>query len=73
MLWQPAPGLARLPLELIDRLAPLRLRPLAVLVGRRRHRIGFVAQHSAEETAQFHMLQQTVRETALERSAPSGG
>ena len=65
------PWLAWLPLELLDRLAPPRLRPLPIAIGRHRYRTGFIARRSAEDLEPFRALEQTVRETALERSGRS--
>ena len=62
------PWLSWLPLELLDHLAPPRLRPLPIAIGRHRYRTGFIARRSAEELEPFRALQETVRETALERS-----
>ena len=66
------PWLARLPLELLDRLAGLRPRP-ATRFYSRRYRSGFVAQRSAEDLTAFHLLDQTVRETAVERGVRFSG
>ena len=65
------PWLARLPLELLDRLAEPRPRPLSTRFGRQRYRAGFIARRSAEDLAPFRALEETVRETALERSGRS--
>ena len=64
------PWLARLPIELLERLRGLRLRPVDTRFGRQRYRAGFVARCPAEELAPFRLLERTVRETALERAAP---
>ena len=65
------PWLARLPLELLDRLAEPRPRPLSTRFGRQHYRAGFIARRSAEDLAPFRALEETVRETALERSGRS--
>ena len=44
--------------------------PLPLAFGRRRYRTGFIARRSAEDHAPFRQLQETVRQTALERSRP---
>ena len=67
------PWLARLPLELLDRLAEPRPRPLSTRFGRQRYRAGFIARRSAEDLAPFRALERAVRETALERSAQLPG
>ena len=64
------PWLARLPIELLERLRGLRLRPIDTRFGRQRYRARFVARCPAEELAPFRLLERTVRETALERAAP---
>ena len=63
------PWLARLPLELLDRLAKPRPRPLSTRFGRQRYRAGFIARRSAEDLAPFRALEETVRQTALGPSA----
>ena len=50
------PWLARLPLELLDRLAEPRPRPLSTRFGRQRYRAGFIARRSAEDLAPFRAL-----------------
>ena len=67
------PWLARLPLELLDRLAEPRPGPLSTRFGRQRYRAGFIARRSAEDLAPFRALERAVRETALERSAQLPG
>ena len=67
--WRVGPWLARLPLELLDRLAEPRPRPLSTRFGRQHYRAGFIARRSAEDLAPFRALEETVRETALETSA----
>ena len=67
------PWLARLPLELLDRLAEPRPKPLSTRFGRQRYRAGFIARRSAEDLAPFRALERAVRETALERSAQLPG
>ena len=62
---------ARLPLQLLDRLAEPSPRPLSTRFGRQRNRAGFIARRSAEDLAPFRALEETVRETALERSGRS--
>ena len=65
--------LARLPLELLDRLAEPRPRPLSTGFGRQRYRAGFIARRSAEELAPFRALEETMRETALGRDSHRPG
>ena len=67
------PWLARLPLELLDRLAEPRPRPLSTRFGRQHYRAGFIARRSAEDLAPFRALERAVRETALGRSAQLPG
>ena len=62
------PWLARLPLELLDRLAEPRPRPLSTRFGRQRYRTGLIVRRSAEDLAPFRALEKSLRETALERS-----
>ena len=64
------PWLARLPLDLLDRLAELRPRPLSTRFGRQRYRAGFIVRRSAEDLAPFRALEETVRETALPAERP---
>ena len=61
--------LAWLPLNFLERLTGPRLRPLPTRFGRQRFRTGFVARRSAEDLESFRLLERTVREVALERSA----
>ena len=61
--------LAWLPLNFLERLTGPRLRPLPTRFGRQRFRTGFVARRSAEDIESFRLLERTVREVALERSA----
>ena len=70
LLLAAGPWLARLPLDLLDALPGAPIAPLPLTFGRRRYRTGFIARRSAEDHAPFHHLQQTVRETAMERSRP---
>ena len=60
------PWLARLPLDFLDRLTAPALRPLPTRFGCRRYRAGFVARRAAEDLAPFRLLEETVREVALE-------
>ena len=64
------PWLARLPLDFLDRLPGANLRPLPLRFGRCRCRAGFIARRSAEDLAPFRLLQEAVRDAALERGAP---
>lgn len=67
------PWLARLPLDLLDRLSGAPLKTLPLALGRRRYRAGFVAQRLAEDLEPFRMLEAAVRDAALGRSGgPSG-
>ena len=65
------PWLTRLPLNFLDGLPGAPLRPLPPGFGRCRYRAGFIARRSAEDLAPFRALEETVRETALERSERS--
>ena len=67
------PWLARLPLELLDRLAEPRPRPLSTRFGRQRYRAGFIARRSAEDLAPFRALERAVRDTALGRDSHRPG
>ena len=67
------PWLARLPLEFLDRLPGANLRPLPLRFGRCRCRAGFIARRSAEDLAPFRLLQEAVRDAALERSRRPAG
>ena len=67
------PWLAWLPLDYLDRLAAPRLRPLPLAFGRRRCRTGFVARRAAEDLEPFRLLEQTLRDSAIERHAPQAG
>ena len=67
------PWLARLPLDFLERLTGLELRPLRLTFGRQRYRAGFVARRSAEDLAPFRQLEQAVRDAALERSGRQSG
>ena len=62
------PWLAWLPLNFLGGLAGPKLRPLPLKFGRYRYPAGFIAGRSAEDLAPFRVLEETVRETALERS-----
>ena len=66
------PWLARLPLEALDRLPGLELRPLDTAFGRHRYRAGFVARRAAGDLAPFRLLLRTVRRTALDRAGQAG-
>lgn len=66
------PWLARLPLELLDRLPGLDLRPLDTAFGRHRYRAGFVARRAAGDLAPFRLLLRTVRRVALDRAGQAG-
>ena len=61
------PWLARLPIDFLDRLPGLVLRPLPVEFGRYRYRTGFVARRSAEELPPFRRFEAILRDTALGR------
>ncbi len=61
------PWLAWLPLDLLDRLPGMPLRPLPLSFGRRRYRTGFVARRSAEDLEPFRALEQAVRDVAIGR------
>ena len=50
------PWLARLPLELLDRLAEPRPKPLSTRFGRQRYRAGFIARRSAEDWVGRHRI-----------------
>ncbi len=66
------PNLAWLPLKFLhafDR----DLQPLPVRFGRHRYRTGFIARRSAEDLATFRLLQQAVRDAALEKSGRPPG
>ena len=65
--------LAWLPLDYFDRLAAPRLRPLPLAFARRRCRTGFVARRAAEDLEPFRLLEQTLRDSAIERHAPQAG
>ena len=65
------PWLSWLPLNFLERLTRLRLRPLPLAIGRQRYRTGFVVRRSAEDLAPFRLLVSTVRNTALEQSVSS--
>ena len=67
------PWLARLPLDFLDRLAWPQLRPLPLAFGRRRCRTGFVARRAAEDLEPFRLLERTLRDSAIGRSAPPAG
>ena len=57
----------------LDRLAAPWLRPLPLAFGRRRCRSGFVARRAAEDLEPFRLLEQTLRDSAIERHAPQAG
>ena len=61
------PWLARLPIDFLDRLPGLVLRPLPVEFGRYRYRTGFVARRSAEELPPLRRFEAILRDTALGR------
>ena len=63
------PYLAWLAVELIERLPGAFMRPLPLAFERFRHRSGFVARRSAEETEALRRLEALVRDTALGRQA----
>ena len=67
------PWLARLPLDFLDGLPGTPLRPLPLGFGRCRCPAGLVARRSAEDLAPFRLLQQAVRDAALERSRQPAG
>ena len=67
------PWLAWLPLDYLDRLAATRLRPTPLAFGRRRCRTGFVARRAAEDLEPFRLLEQTLRDSAIDRHAPQAG
>ena len=67
------PGLAWLPLELLDRLPGAPLRELSLAFVRRRYRTGFVARRAAKDLAPFRMLEEAVRDAALGRGIGSPG
>ena len=62
------PWLAWLPLDFLERLPGLRLTPLPLAFRRPCYRTGCIARRSAEDLAPFRLLEETVRDTALERS-----
>ena len=66
------PYLAWLPLKFLHAFDP-DLRPLPVSLGRHRYRTGFIARRSAEDLAAFRLLQQAVRDAALEKSGRPPG
>ena len=63
------PWLAWLPLDPLDRLPGTPLKALPLDFGRRRYRAGFIARRSAEDLKPFRMLEQSVRDAALGRTA----
>ena len=63
------PWLAWLPLDLLDRLPGTPLKALPLDFGRYRYRAGFIARRSAEDLEPFRMLEQSVRDAALARTA----
>ena len=65
--------LARRPLHFPDRLAAPALRPLPTRFGRRRHRADLVARHASKDRGPFHLLVETVRDTAFGRRRQSRG
>ena len=65
------PWLAWLPLNFLGGLAAPKFRPLPLKFGRNRYRAGFITRRSAEDLTPFRLLEETVRETALERSSRS--
>ncbi|MDE0407604.1 MAG: LysR family transcriptional regulator [Alphaproteobacteria bacterium] len=73
LLLATGPWLAWLPLDLLDALPGPPVAPLPLAFGRRRYRTGFVTRRSAEDHAPFRLLQQTVRERALEKSRQPDG
>ncbi len=73
LLLATGPWLAWLPLDLLDALPGPPVAPLPLAFGRRRYRTGFVARRSAEDHVPFRLLQQTVRERALEKSRQPDG
>ena len=46
---------------------------LPLAIGRRRCRTGFVARRTAEDLEPFRLLEQTLRDCAIERHAPQDG
>ena len=73
LLLAAGPWLAWLPLDLLRALPGTPIAPLPLEFGRHSYRAGFVARRSAEDHAPFRALQETVRETALERSRRAAG
>ena len=65
------PWLAWLPLNFLGGLAAPKFRPLPLKFGRNRYRAGFITRRSAEDLTPFRLLEETVRETALDRSSRS--
>ena len=65
------PWLAWLPLNFLGGLAAPKFRPLPLRFGRYRYRAGFIARRSAEDLAPFRLLEETVRDIALERRSRS--
>ena len=65
------PWLAWLPMNFLGRLAAPKFRPLPLKFGRNRYRAGFITRRSAEDLTPFRLLEEIVRETALERSSRS--
>ena len=62
--------LSWLPLNFLDGLSELHLRPLQTEYGRFPYRAGFIARRSAEDLEPFRLLENEVRKAALERSEP---
>ena len=69
LLMTTGPYRAWLAVELIERLPGAFLRPLPLAFERFRHRSGFAARRSAEETEALRRLEALVRDTALGRQA----
>lgn len=61
------PYLAWVPLDFLERLPGLALRPLPLEFGRHRCRSGFVSRRTAEDLPPFRLLRKAVRDVALGR------
>ena len=61
------PYLAWMPLDFLERLPGLALRPLPLEFGRHRCRTGFVSRRTAEDLPPFRLLTKAVRDVALGR------
>ena len=61
------PWLSWLPFTFLARLPELELKPLPLAFGRRRYRAGLVARRAAEDLASMRLLEDLVRDIALER------